>query len=149
MSYALPIILLMLLLGACSNNVAKPNELVSLVGKVAINENWQQQVGQGLGSTYRVMSPVRVADVIYASDIAGNVFAYAATNGEQRWQQALDLDVAAGVGADNESIYVGSLDGDVVKLNRVDGLELWRVSFLGSMPQLESRCGTLAPLCPF
>jgi len=128
MPYTLPIILLTLLLGACTNNVAKPNELVPLVGKVAINDNWQQKVGQGLGRTYRVMSPVRLGDAIYANDIAGNIFAYAADNGELLWQQALDLDIAAGVGVDSESVYVGSLDGDVVMLNRADGLELWRVN---------------------
>lgn len=128
MPYTLPVLLLILLLSACSNDVVRPNELAPLVGKVAINKNWQQQVGQGLGNTYRVMSPVRVDDAIYANDIAGNVFAYNAASGKQLWQQSLGFDSAAGVGVDSQSVFVSSLNGDVVMLNTDDGSEQWRAN---------------------
>lgn len=124
----LPVFLVIFLLGACSNNVVRPNDLAPLIGKLTINKNWQQRVGQGLGNTYRVMSPVSVGGVIYASDIAGNVFAYDAVSGATLWQQRLGFDSAAGVGVDNDSVFVSSLNGDIVTLSRDDGSEQWRVN---------------------
>jgi len=128
MPFLLPVLLLLLLLSSCSSDIVRPNELSPLVGKVSIKKNWQQQVGQGLGSTYRVMPPVRAGDAVYANDIAGNVFAFDANSGDLLWKQVLGFDTAAGVGVGDGAVLVASLEGDVVQLNADTGEVLWRTN---------------------
>lgn len=96
---------------------------------------WQFEAGTNRGME---ATPVVVDGVLYASGVAGRVYALDAATGALRWRFEPQLDlrnardaccdlVNRGVAVWRGRVYVGTFDGHLVALDARDGRVLWKV----------------------
>ena len=78
-----------------------------------------------------VVSPVAVADKVYATDVLGNVYALEPGDGSVIWQRELDLPVWTTPAVAHGRLYIGHSNGGVVALESADGRETWRYDIDG------------------
>lgn len=118
-----------LLLGACASTDEidiEPKELEDFAEKVELKTLWSRGVGSGQDDRYTRLVPALAGDLIYASDIEGEVFAFDKKTGKKRWSVELDEAISAGIGLSQKALLLGSYKGEVIALSKVDGKELWR-----------------------
>ena len=165
----LALVLLSLVLGGCGwfswvpwigdgdegPDPMKPAELVDFVPEVRIERRWRASVGRGLGRKYLRLSPLVLANRVYAADGYGVVEARDRFSGKRVWRSQVSpynvaskgrfsgltgfnfLDrtdpsfLSGGVGAGGGMVLIGTTGGTVVALSAADGREVWR-SYLGS-----------------
>ncbi len=72
-----------------------------------------------------VVSPVAVADRVYASNMLGQVFALDAENGSVIWQTELDGPIWTTPAVSGDRLFVGHSGGEIVALSRIDGEPVW------------------------
>lgn len=124
----------------------EPAELVKFDEEVKVDRLWKTSIGEGLGRKYVRLSPVVVADRVYAADGYGVVAALDRFTGKKIWETQIGGDgssflaslnffdrtdpsfVSGGLGAGEGKIFVGLTSGDVVALSAADGGEAWRVN---------------------
>ncbi|MGH1438741.1 MAG: outer membrane protein assembly factor BamB [Cellvibrionaceae bacterium] len=106
----------------------QPNELTDITQRVDIQRRWEADVGSGLSDLYRLMPPTLDQQAVYANDYKGRVYAFDRESGKRLWKQDLDLDVASGLGLDDNVVLIASLDGDIVALDKDSGAEQWRAN---------------------
>src|SRR5690606_27701527 len=73
-------------------------------------------------------TPAVAGDVIYASDIKGQVLALDRLTGERLWRSKLDEPVSGAVGVGGGLVLVGTYEAEVIALDASDGSERWRSS---------------------
>jgi alcohol dehydrogenase (cytochrome c) len=100
---------------------------------------WRTRLrGSGLGPQYSGEAQPIVHDgVVYVSTGADDVFALAVETGEILWQYSAELDpnitsvccgwTNRGVAIDDDSVFLGRLDGRLVALDRATGATRWSV----------------------
>lgn len=124
----------------------KPAELVRFDAEVDIDRLWRHGIGEGLGKKYLRLSPVVLADRVYAADGYGSVEALDRFSGKRVWRTRVGkvesgffgafnfMDrkdpsfVSGGVGAGSGFVLLGTTAGEVVALSAGDGSEAWRSS---------------------
>jgi len=124
----------------------EPAALVRFDEEVEVERLWKSRVGDGLGSKYIRLSPIIVADRIFAVDGYGVVASFDRFTGKEIWEVRIDerdrgfmsvfnfFDrtdesfVSGGVGAGDGHVLIGLTSGEVVALAVSDGSVNWRVN---------------------
>ena len=126
------ILLLAMGLSACSlfssdeEEVHGPKPLQPIEQQVQLKKVWSKSVGTG-GGRFEKLTPVVSEGVVYAAGAEGNVSALARDTGKVLWSRKLEgVRVGAGVSLGADQLFLGTLDGEVVALNKSDGSDLWK-----------------------
>ena len=140
-----------------SDNAEPPNPLVEFRPLINVIELWKKNNGIGTDEQYLKLAPVIVNQRLYIVDSAGSIGAMDATNGKRLWQRKIaasesidgksgwlrgsDIHITGGPGYGENTLMVGSLEGEVISLSAENGSELWRTrvsSEVLSAPQRDS-----------
>lgn len=120
----------------------EPAKLVDFEPEAVINRLWRAKVGEGLGRKYVRLTPVVVADRVFAADGYGHVVAVERFTGKRLWATRIGKPdksgfrfwdrrdpsfVSGGVGVGEGRVLLGTTRGEVIALDVGDGAELWRV----------------------
>lgn len=122
---------LALSLAGCGGDkdLRKPTELKDIINpSLKPAELWDSSAGDGSDLQYTGLRMSVADNVLYAADIAGDVYAFDAKSGKRLWRSETGLRIAAGPGVVGNRLTLGTLDGEVVALNRAGGKELWRAT---------------------
>ena len=126
-----------------SDNAEPPNPLVEFRPLINVIELWKKNNGVGTDEQYLKLAPVIVNQRLYIVDSAGSIGAMDATNGKRLWQRKIaasesidgdsgwlrgggDIHITGGPGYGENTLMVGSLEGEVISLSAENGSELWR-----------------------
>ena len=126
-----------------SDNAELPNPLVEFRPLINVIELWKKNNGIGTDEQYLKLAPVIVDQRLYVVDSAGRIGAMDATNGKRLWQKKIsasesidgksgwlrgggDIHITGGPGYGENTLMVGSLEGEVISLSAENGSELWR-----------------------
>ncbi len=120
----------------------KPAALVDFEAEATVNRVWRTKVGRGLGRKYLRLTPVVIADRLFAADAYGRVVALDRFTGKEIWSTNVGKPdsgpfynfwdrrdpsfVTGGVGAGEGRVLLGTTRGEVIALDAADGSELWR-----------------------
>lgn len=140
-----------------SDNAETPNPLVEFSPLINVIELWNRKNGVGTDEQYLKLAPVIVNQRVFVADSAGNVGAMDATNGKRLWQKKInasesidgrsgwfrgeDIRITGGPGYGDNTLLLGSIEGEVISLSAENGSELWRTrvsSEVLSAPQRDS-----------
>lgn len=120
----------------------QPVELVDIDESVSLDKRWSRSIGDGQGDGYYRLNPLLADGVIYAASSDGELAAFDAQSGRERWAVELELPISGGVGKYRDALFLGGADGLVIKLSADDGSELWRAEVSGEIlaaPQSNGR----------
>ena len=125
-----------------SDNAEPPNPLVEFRQLVSVIELWKKNNGVGTDEQYLKLAPVIVNQRLYVADSAGIVGAMDAINGKRLWQKKIsasesvdgksgwfrggDIHITGGPGYGENTLMIGSQEGEVISLSAENGSELWR-----------------------
>lgn len=125
-----------------SDNAEPPNPLYDFRPLINIIDLWKKNNGVGTDEQYLKLAPVVVNQRVYVVDSAGSIGALDATNGKRLWQQKIsasesidgdggwfrggDIQITGGPGYGENTLMVGSMEGEVITLSAEDGSEQWR-----------------------
>ena len=125
-----------------SDNAEPPNPLVEFRQLVSVIELWKKNNGVGTDEQYLKLAPVIVNQRLYVADSAGNVGAMDAINGKRLWQKKIsasesvdgksgwfrggNIHITGGPGYGENTLMIGSQEGEVISLSAENGSELWR-----------------------
>ena len=126
-----------------SDNAEPPNPLVEFRPLINVIELWKKNNGIGTDEQYLKLAPVIVNQRLYVVDSAGSIGAMDATNGKRLWQKKIsasesidgksgwlrgggDIHITGGPGYGENTLMVGSLEGEIISLSAENGSELWR-----------------------
>ena len=125
-----------------SDNAEPPNPLVEFRQLVSVIELWKKKNGVGTDEQYLKLAPVIVNQRLYVADSAGNVGAMDAINGKRLWQKKIsasesvdgksgwfrggNIHITGGPGYGENTLMIGSQEGEVISLSAENGSELWR-----------------------
>ncbi len=115
----------MVLVGCGSNDTLPPAELQSFEPTLELERIWDQSLA-GYDEQLLTFTPAVNGDEVFAVDHEGFVAALDKNNGDVRWEVELDLAVSAGLGVDDDQLYLGLFDGRVLALSQQDGSEVWQ-----------------------
>lgn len=87
---------------------------------------WSKSVGDGHDGDFLYLSPLNAGDTVYAASADGELVALDAETGKLQWERDLEDRIFAGVGGDQNQLYLVTREADLVALSREDGHELWR-----------------------
>ncbi|MBB6523142.1 outer membrane protein assembly factor BamB [Pseudoteredinibacter isoporae] len=126
-----PIALLLLsaVIAGCSSTDEvnlEPMELVDFEPTVELDEVWSKDIGAGQDARFSRLTPVISDGVLFAAGSEGEVVSLNPETGRENWSKDLDKELAGGVGAGPENIFLGSYSGTVYALSRDDGSERWQ-----------------------
>lgn len=127
-------LLLLALLTACSSNkkTHQPAELTAFEPQARVEVLWSSSVGKGQGKTLNRLRPVIADGTVYVAAVNGRVEALGLEDGRRQWRQDLeDVRLSGGVGLGPQQLFVSSLNGELIALDRSTGRVLW-VTELGS-----------------
>lgn len=122
----------------------EPAKLVGFDAEAEVDRVWRAKVGRGLGRKLVRLTPVIVADRVYAADGYGRVVALNRFDGKQVWAARVGEPdegpfyefwdrrdpsfVSGGMGAGDGRVLLGTTRGEVIALDAGDGSELWRAN---------------------
>ena len=119
------IALFTLILSACSifssdkDSVRAPKPLEDIKNeKIKLVEVWSKGIGASGGKSFESLMPAIDGDKIFVSGLAGNVFAFDRATGKEIWKKQLGVRVSGGVSAVNDTVFLGTLDGEVIALKQ-------------------------------
>lgn len=140
-----------------SDNAEEPNPLVEFSPRISVIQLWKKNNGVGTDEQYLKLTPVVVDQRLYVVDSNGNLGAMDATNGNRLWRTKVDASetvdgksgwfrgddsrITGGPGFGENTVMVGTEEGEVISLSAEDGSELWRTqvsSEILSAPQREA-----------
>ena len=119
----------------------EPAELVDFEPEAVVDPLWRVKVGRGLGRKYLRLTPVVVADRVFAADGYGHVVAVERFRGKPVWSARIGQPdkrgfrfwdrrdpsfVTGGVGAGEGRVLLGTTRGEIVALDVGDGTVRWR-----------------------
>ena len=128
------ILLLAISLSACSlfssdeEEVRVPKPLQSFDEQFSLTKVWSRNIGTGVGDRFEKLIPVVSEGVIYVAGAEGNVSAFERDTGKPIWNRKLEgIRIGGGVSLGAGQVLLGTLDGEVIALNKADGTDLWKV----------------------
>lgn len=117
-------------LAGCSSNEVdeslQPAELIDFKSTVNASIVWERWAGDGADGQLLRLVPAISGEAIYSCDADGDCYAYNRHDGSHLWSQDVDLDVSGAVAAGSGVVAFGTLDGQLVVLNDIDGSEKFR-----------------------
>lgn len=132
----LALIAAVLALVGCStveDTAAPPAELTDFDPGARLSEVWRATSGDAFNDKWVRMTPVRAGEVLYSANVAGQVTAFDAADGDRRWRTDVEAWLSAGVGVGGGAVYVGSAEGTVIALDADDGAVRWRRDVVGEL----------------
>ncbi len=147
------VLLLSLSLAACSTvkgwfsmdddeDPRRPADLVKFEPTANLNRLWSVGVGNGQGKGLYRLQPVLADGLIYAASSDGRVVAVERDSGRKRWETRLDRSLSGGVGHHADSLFLGSADGELLRVSAEDGELIWSTPVSGEVlapPQGDGR----------
>ncbi len=117
-------------LAGCSttDTFEQPAPVPEIESSVEFKQVWSMSVGDGHDGEYLYLTPLNTGEILYAASADGEIYAVKAENGKVVWRTDLEDRIFAGVGGDNDSLFLTTRDADLLALSRADGTELWRAS---------------------
>ncbi|MGQ7275154.1 outer membrane protein assembly factor BamB [Marinobacter sp. V034] len=117
-------------LAGCSSNdtFEEPSPLPEIESTVWLDEVWDMSIGDGDNDQLLFLQPVISNGVLFAVSEDGELVAVDPKTGDEKWERDLDRSILAGVGADDDRLYVSTRAGELLGLSREDGSEQWSVS---------------------
>jgi outer membrane protein assembly factor BamB len=114
----------------CSKDkdVDPPAQLVKLVTKRDVNVLWSQGLGGKSENLRLALRPAVTGGVVYAASHDGDVVAYDAQSGRNKWSVKTKLALSAGPEVANDVVVLGSSDGEVILLDAATGAKRWQQS---------------------
>ena len=126
-----------------SDNAEPPATLVEFKPRISVIELWEKNNGVGTDEQYLKLAPVVVNQRLYIVDSGGKLEAMDATNGRRLWRKTIevtetvdgkqgwfrgagDIRITGGPGYGENTIMLGTEEGEVISLSAEDGNELWR-----------------------
>ena len=109
-----------LVLTACGSSKPEPAKLESFQPSARVSVVWQQRVD----STSADLTPVLIDNTVALTSDRGEVVAWDAMTGAERWRAALGASISAGVGTDGRRAAVVSEANELLVLDQ--GKLLWR-----------------------
>ena len=88
---------------------------------------WKFDTGTGYRSVDVVLWPAVQHGHVYAADPKGRVYALDTGSGHVVWETDLDLPLSSGIGLGRDRVVVVSDEGELVSLNRRDGVKDWSI----------------------
>jgi len=108
------------------DNAEPPTPLAEIEQSVRLNKRWSVDVGVGYDKQFINLQPAIAGDRLFAADRKGRVVALDAASGKQLWSTATGVAVAAGPGAGEGMVVVGSSDAEVIALEAGNGAVRWK-----------------------
>lgn len=140
------------MLAGDEDNAIPPAELVEFMPSLNVAELWSRRIGKGTDKIYLRLSPVYAAQRLYIVDSRGRLQALDATNGREFWSRNAiqkqrfwskgdKAKISAGPGYGEESLLVGTNDGEVFAYRSQDGKFLWRARVSSEILSAPKRAG--------
>lgn len=133
MRRALAILLLCGLVAACGKsnkreNIEPPAELLALTPTATVDLAWSQKLGKGERRLGLRQRPATDGSRVYAADPKGVLQAFEVSSGNVIWRVDTGLRLSSSVGEGEDTLVVGTLDGEVLAFNPSSGTERWRAT---------------------
>jgi outer membrane protein assembly factor BamB len=115
---------LVAVLAACSSTsekAVKPTALTAIPAPIAIQRNWEVDLGDSSGTFLR---PAVLDNAIYAASRSGRLVRVDPASGKEVWKTSVDGGITAGVGSDGVTVAVAGPRGNIVVFN-AEGKRLW------------------------
>jgi outer membrane protein assembly factor BamB len=116
----------------------QPAPLVDFAETVKIKKMWSHGVGDGQGDGFYRIQAVIEGNVIYVAAADGDLEAFDKMSGKSLWDVGLGVPISGGVGVYQDALFLGSSDGQVLKVDANSGEVLWTSPLSGevmSVPQ--------------
>lgn len=119
-----------LMLTACgsTDSYEEPAPLPEISASVWLEEAWERSVGDGHDDQLLFLQPTLFDGTLYAVSADAELQAVNPDNGELQWERELSARILAGVGADQDRLFVGTRNGQLLALSRTDGARAWSAS---------------------
>ncbi|MDC0663306.1 outer membrane protein assembly factor BamB [Marinobacter sp. SS21] len=117
-------------LAGCSSRdtFEQPAPVPEIVDRVEFDEIWDMQVGEGHDEQLMQLGPLVADDRVYAAAADGTVVAATIETGKVHWWQYLDTSLLAGIGGDQQRLYLVTGNAELVVLSITDGSVLWEAA---------------------
>ncbi|WP_036591461.1 outer membrane protein assembly factor BamB [Oceanospirillum maris] len=99
---------------------------VSAEDRVELDIVWQDFAAKGAGELGYLLPPVVADERIFAIDRDGHLTAWQRDKGTFLWEAKLDSGASSGLSYNQEQLYVGTQNGEVMALSATGGQILWR-----------------------
>lgn len=131
---------------ACSStpDSREPAELTDFDASKRFKEIWDYSLGDGQGGAYQRIAPAVDGDDVAIASADGKVALLNKMTGKRRWKESYDLAISGGVGVDDQRVFVGTADGELVALSRANGDIVWRVTVNGEVLGAPQSNGNIA-----
>lgn len=119
---------LLLALSGCGGSKSvreQPAKLQDFTAEKRVKTVWTADSGASAAKMALVLSPALDGDAIYTSDPHGQVRAFAADTGRERWETQLSRPVTGATAAGDGLVVVTTKKGEVIALDGKDGRLLW------------------------
>ncbi|PID42225.1 MAG: hypothetical protein CSB48_11290 [Proteobacteria bacterium] len=111
------LVVLSALVGCSSDDVKRqPVELEEIVDQIRIETLWDKDVGSGMDDRYLFLQPAILGGVIFTIDGEGRITALDKKTGDIAGEWNREETVTGGLGADSQSLYYSSENGELVAL---------------------------------
>ncbi|MGD8483716.1 MAG: outer membrane protein assembly factor BamB [Thioalkalispiraceae bacterium] len=120
---------LMLLLTACGSSpspVLPPLELTPLKNEIRVSHDWTRHLDQGASFAYLKLTPVVTDDKLYSIDHTGYLQLIDLETGKKLWDKNLNTAVSTALSLQQNQLFVGTSQGEVIALSADKGEILWR-----------------------
>jgi outer membrane protein assembly factor BamB len=111
----------------------QPAELVDIEQQLTIRKLWSVGIGNGQGDGLYKLQPVIAGSIIYVAAANGEVRAVDRERGRTVWREELELPLSGGVGLFEDSLFLGTNDGEAVRLDAKTGDLLWKTPLTGEI----------------
>lgn len=122
-------------LAGCSSDDVKPAEPTALKSldnpRFQPQEIWSSDAGSGTADISHGFRIAQAGGSLYVADPDGRISAFSATTGERQWRRDLDTAVESGPGVAGLMLAVGTRNGQLLVLNRINGKDLWKTQLSG------------------
>ena len=118
--------------------VDPPAELIDFKPNLELVELWKLDTGSGTSDQYLKLAPIIARQKVYIADAEGSVITIDASNGKKLWTHEIkigksgfwssgeQIKITGGPGYGENTILVGTNEGDVIAIDADDGNELWK-----------------------
>jgi outer membrane protein assembly factor BamB len=110
-----------------------PAELTDINETVDIDELWSVDVGNGQGDGFYRLRPAISGELIYVAAADGEIAAVNRVSGDTVWEEDLDTPLSGGIGVYQDSLFVGSSEGYVLRLDASSGERVWSTPVRGEI----------------